>query len=126
MYSITVRDHILISHSLKDRVFGPAQSLHGATYVVDAEFKTNQLDEHNTVIDIGIVSKVLKQVCAGLNYQNLDDHSELSQQLTTTEYLAWYIYGEISKQVNSYFTGSLKVVLHESHIAWGSYEGDVG
>jgi len=125
MYSIRIRAHMMIAHSLPGEVFGPAQNLHGATYIVDAEFQCSNLDENNIVIDIGLASTILKQVLAPLNYQNLDEIEIFNGRLTTTEFLAYFIHQEITKAVASIFTGNLKVTLGESHVAWASYEGKV-
>ena len=92
MYSVTVRDHILIAHSLKNPVFGPAQNLHGATYVVDVEFFTKELNKDSIVIDIGEAQEKLKEVLAELNYQNLDEHPYFKDILSTTEIIAKYIH----------------------------------
>lgn len=125
MFSVTVRDHILIAHSLKDEVFGPAKNLHGATYIIDAEFKSLQLDKHSTVIDIGVASGILAEVTSRLNYRNLDEMEEFQSHTTTAEFLAKYLYDEIRERVKSFFRGYLKVTIHESPIAWASYEGKV-
>ncbi len=125
MYSLTVRDHIMIAHSFDSEVFGPAQNLHGATYVVDAEFMVEQLDENNLVIDIGLASDILKEVLSSYNYSNLDDHQKLKNILTTTEFLASHIHGSICERIRATFKGQLKITLHESHIAWASYTGAV-
>jgi 6-pyruvoyl-tetrahydropterin synthase len=125
MYTVKVRDHVMVAHSLKNEVFGPAQNLHGATYIVDAEFQCDTLDEHNIVIDIGLATQLLKQVLVPLNYQNLDNVDIFNGKLTTTEFLAFFIHQEIAKAVASSFTGNLKVTLGESHVAWASYEGRV-
>ncbi len=122
MFTVKIREHIMIAHSLKSEAFGPAQQLHGATYVVDASFQSQALNEHNIVIDIDIASKVLKKVLAPLNYKNLDELPIFKDQLTTTEFLAQHIHQEICKAVKGKFTGYLKVCLGESHIAWASYE----
>jgi len=115
----------MIAHSLKSEAFGPAQNLHGATYVVDAEFKTARVDQNNIVIDIDIASKTLKKVLQPLNYQNLDDLEIFKGKLTTTEFLANHIHQEIAKVVKANFSGNLKITLGESHVAWASYEADV-
>ena len=125
MYTVTIRDHMMIAHSLKDEAFGPAQNLHGATFVVDAEFKKEQLDEHNIVIDIDIATKVLQKSLASLKYQNLDDLAIFEGKLTTTEFLARYIHDSICQEISASFQGSLKVTLGESHVAWASYEGPI-
>lgn len=125
MYTVTIRDHMMIAHSLQSKAFGPAQHLHGATYVVDAEFKSAQLDENNIVIDIDIATKKLQQALAPLKYQNLDELEIFQGKLTTTEFLAKYIHEVISREIKSTFKGSLKITLGESHVAWASYEGEV-
>lgn len=115
----------MIAHALKSPAFGPAQNMHGATYVVDAQFKSKKLDKDNIVIDIDKAMKVLKKVLGPLNYQNLDELPQFEGVLTTTEYLAHYIHQAIAKEVKSYFKGELKITLGESHIAWASYKGKV-
>ncbi|MEH2182633.1 6-pyruvoyl trahydropterin synthase family protein [Nostoc sp.] len=125
MFSVAVKDHIMIAHSFQGEIFGPAQKLHGATYIVTAEFKVPQLDEAGLVIDIGQAIAILKEVLEPLNYQNLDTLEQFKGINTTTEHMAYYIHQQISKQVSSFFKGSLKVTLEESHIAWGSYEAQV-
>lgn len=125
MFSVIIRDHVMIAHSLKSEAFGPAQNLHGATYVVDAEFKSPALDENNIVIDIDIATKELQKALAPMKYQNLDDLSQFKAKLTTTEFLAKYIHEQIATAVQGKFAGILKVTLGESHVAWASYEGEV-
>lgn len=125
MFSVRVRDHIMIAHSLPDTFFGPAANTHGATYVVDAEFSTAVLDRHNVVIDIGMAHQVLKQVLNELNYKNLDELPEFMGQLTTTEFLAQHIHTGISQAITGKFDGKLKITLGESHVAWASYENTV-
>ena len=125
MYSIRIRDHMMIAHSLPDPFFGPASALHGATYIVDAEFFSESLNAQNVVMDIGWAHATLKAVLNKLNYRNLDTLAEFSQELTTTEFLARYIHGALSKNVSDRFQGRLKVTLGESHVAWASYEADV-
>ncbi len=115
----------MIAHSLPRKAFGPAQKMHGATYVVDAEFMSNDLDENNVVIDMGAASNLLKSILDPLNYQNLDEMHIFKDKLTTTEYLAFFIHQEIAKALASTFTGRIKVTLGESHVAWASYEGKV-
>ena len=130
MYSVTVRDHVLIAHSLTGRVFGPAQRLHGATYVVDVELKRPNLDADGIVVDIGRASDSLREVLAALNFRNLDDEPKFRGKNTTTEFLAFVIFermaasvaaGELGKHAHG-LTG-LRVTLHESHVAWAAYEG---
>ena len=125
MFTVKIREHIMIAHSLPSPAFGPAQNMHGATYVVDAEFKSKKLDENNIVMDIGIAMDVLKEALRPLAYQNLDELPQFKGKLTTTEFLAKHIHQEISKQVKTNFKGKLKVTLGESHVAWASYEGKV-
>jgi len=132
MYSLTVRDHIMIAHSFKGAIFGPAQQLHGATFVVDAEFRRPALSADGLVVDIGQAADLLKRVLAPLNYRNLDEVPELTGRNTTTEFLAGEVHrrlcagiqagdlGEDGKQV-----ASLKVSLHESHTAWAAYDAPV-
>lgn len=115
----------MIAHSFNSPTFGPAQKLHGATYVVDAQFQAKKLDKDNIVIDIDKAMKVLKKVLQPLNYQNLDELPQFKGVLTTTEYLAFYIHQEIAKEVKTYFKGNLKITLGESHVAWAAYKGKV-
>lgn len=115
----------MIAHSLPDPAFGPAQQMHGATYVVDAEFQSQSLNQHAIVIDIGIAHEVLKKALAPLAYQNLDEIPEFKGKLTTTEFLAHHIHGTICGLVKDQFSGHLKVTLGESHVAWAAYEGPV-
>ena len=125
MFSVAVKDHIMIAHGFRGEIFGPAQKLHGATYIVTAAFKVPELDKDGLVIDIGQAIAILKEVLEPLNYQNLDTLEQFKGINTTTEYMAYYIHQQISKQVSSFFNGSLKITLEESHIAWGSYEAQV-
>ena len=129
MFSVTVRDHVMIAHSFKGDVFGPAQRLHGATYVVDVEFKRRTLDADGIVIDIGRGTDVLRHVLAGLNYRNLDEVQEFAGRNTTTEYLAQVIFTRLvaaGKRGDLGPGGSaveqLRVTLHESHVAPASFE----
>jgi 6-pyruvoyltetrahydropterin/6-carboxytetrahydropterin synthase len=122
MYSVKIRKHIMIAHSLQHPGFGPAQNLHGATYVVDATFKSESLTDMNIVIDIDKALKLLEEALKPLDYKNLDELPELKSILTTTEFLAAYIHGRISEACRDYFSGILKITLGESHIAWASFE----
>ena len=124
-YAVRIRKHMMIAHSLPSEAFGPAQNMHGATYVVDAEFTKTELDENNIVIDIDIALKTLAKAIAPLNYQNLDELDMFKNKLTTTEFLAHHIHSEISNLIKGNFQGQLKITLGESHIAWASYEGPV-
>lgn len=113
----------MIAHSLPHPFFGPAQGMHGATYVVDAEFFSSALDPHNVVIDIGKAHEILDGVLGGLNYKNLDEHSEMQGDITTTEYLAKYIHDKVQDASAAFFQGKIRITLGESHVAWASYEG---
>ena len=132
MFSITVRDHIMIAHSFRGEVFGPAQRLHGATVLVDATVRREQLDEDNIVVDIGLATQELGAVVAELNYRNLDDEPEFAGGNASTEFLAKVIADRLAERVHKGALGegakglkSLSVTLHESHIAWASYERDL-
>lgn len=132
MYSLNVRDHFMIAHSFDGDTFGPAQGLHGATYVVDATFRRVELDTDGLVVDIGRASSALQTVLAGLNYKNLDEHPAFAGRNTTTEFLARAIHERLARAIRVGELGegalgleSLVVTLHESHVAWGSYEGPV-
>jgi len=125
MFHVKIRDHIMIAHSLPHPFFGPAQNMHGATYVVDVQFSSKELDPHNVVIDIGKAHEVAKEVLAPLSYQNLDEHPEMQGVLTTTEFLAKYIFDKVAEKVSSFFSGKIQVTLGESHVAWAGYEGEV-
>ena len=114
----------MIAHSLKDKAFGPAQNMHGATYVVDAVFSSRELTKENIVIDIGLAHEVLKKVLKELDYQNLDELPRFKNKLTTTEFLARYIHDQLLEETRSLFTGVIEVILGESHVAWASYKGD--
>lgn len=129
MFSITVRDHLMIAHSFHGEVFGPAQRLHGATFLVDATFRREQLDEDNIVVDIGLATRELGAVVAELNYRNLDDEPGFTGVNTSTEYLAKVIADRLAARIHQGALGEgaraiagLTVTLHESHIAWASYE----
>ncbi|MFE2099104.1 MULTISPECIES: 6-carboxytetrahydropterin synthase [unclassified Streptomyces] len=129
MFSITVRDHIMIAHSFRGEVFGPAQKLHGATFLVDATFRREQLDEDNIVVDIGLATQELGAVVAELNYRNLDDEPEFAGINTSTEFLAKVIADRLAERIHKGALGegakglkNITVTLHESHIAWASYE----
>ena len=132
MYSVTVRDHFMIAHSFHGEAFGPAQRLHGATYVVDATFRRPELDDDAVVVDIGLASEQLKTVLADLNYRNLDDDLIFAGKNTTTEVLAREVFDRLVKAVRAGRLGNAArgvtmvcVTLRESHLAWGSYEGPV-
>jgi 6-pyruvoyl-tetrahydropterin synthase len=132
MYSVSVRDHVMIAHSFRGAVFGPAQRLHGATYVVDAEFRRPQLDDDGLVVDIGLATEALRAVLAPLNYRNLDELPEFAGRNTTTEFLAHAIWTRLVDAIQAGRLGpaaggvtALRVALHESHVAWAGYEASV-
>jgi 6-pyruvoyl-tetrahydropterin synthase len=129
VFSVTVRDHMMIAHSLRGEAFGPAQRLHGATYVVDATFRRVDLDEDGIVVDIGLATEALGRVLGALSYLNLDDEPSLSGMNTSTEVLARLVADRLATEIASGALGesargieSLLVTLHESHVAWASYE----
>jgi 6-pyruvoyl-tetrahydropterin synthase len=129
VFSVTVRDHMMIAHSFRGDVFGPAQRLHGATYVVDATFRRRALDADNLVVDIGAAAEALHAVLAELSYRNLDDEPALAGMNTSTEALARVVADRLAERVHAGALGEgareldgLVVTLHESHIAWASYE----
>ncbi len=129
MFSVTIRDHLMIAHSLRGEVFGPAQGLHGATYVVDATFRRATLDADGIVVDIGRAAEVLRAVVGELTYRNLDDEAEFAGMNTTTEALARVIADRLADRARAGALGDgaleldgLVVTLHESHVAWASYE----
>jgi len=133
MYSVNVRDHFMIAHSFSGAVFGPAQRLHGATYVVDLELRRTALDGDGIVVDIGLASQVLRAVLADLNFRNLDDDPAFSGRNTTTEFMARVIFDRLAARIEAGELGPqalgptglarMRVTLHESHVAWAAYEG---
>ena len=125
MYSLTVRRHAFIAHSLKRDVFGPARNLHGVTLIVDAEFQGPELDANNTVMDVVRASKVLKEVLGEYHYKNLDENPALAAVPTTMEFLARRIHDGVAARTASRFRGCLKITVRESPEAWASFEGDV-
>ncbi|GII58673.1 hypothetical protein Pth03_70620 [Planotetraspora thailandica] len=132
MFSITVRDHIMVAHSFRGEVFGPAQRLHGATFVVDATFRRTELDADNIVVDIGLATQELGAVLADLNYRNLDDEPAFAGINTSTEYLAKVVADRLADRVHAGALGegarglsAIAVTLHESHAAWAAYERDL-
>jgi 6-pyruvoyl-tetrahydropterin synthase len=129
VFSLTVRDHVMIAHSFRGEVFGPARRLHGATYVVDATFRRAELDADNIVVDIGLATRELRAVLDGLNYRNLDDEPDFAGVNTSTEFLAKVVADRLAERVHSGRLGAgarglaeITVTLHESHVAWASYE----
>lgn len=132
MYSLTVRDHIMIAHSFSGEIFGPAQGLHGATYLVDVTFSRPVLDDDGLVVDIGLASAALRDELATLNYRNLDDLADFRGRNTTTEFLAGVIFERMTEAVRGGRLGdsarglaAIRVTLHESHVAWASYENSL-
>ena len=132
MYSVCVRDHIMVAHSFRGDVFGPAQALHGATFVVDVEFRRPDLDEDNIVVDIGRAGEALRAVLADLNYRNLDDVPAFKGLNTTTEFLSKKIFDAMAAAIRRGDLGagagaveSIRVTLHESHVAWAAFEGRI-
>ena len=126
-FAVTVRDHLMIAHSLRGEVFGPAQRLHGATHVVDASFRAAALDPNGIVMDIGRASDALREIVGALSYRNLDDEPDLEGVNTTTERLCQIIGDRLAERVRDGGLGDARltgiaVTLHESHIAWASYE----
>ncbi|MEU8179338.1 6-carboxytetrahydropterin synthase [Micromonospora sp. NPDC049044] len=129
MFSVTVRDHMMIAHSFHGEVFGPAQRLHGATFVVDATFRRADLDADGIVVDIGLATEQLRAVLGELTYRNLDDEPAFAGVNTTTEVLARTVADRLAERVHAGHLGAgaralagITVTLHESHVAWASYE----
>ena len=129
MYTVSVRDHFMVAHSFRGEVFGPAQRLHGATFVVDLEFRRSELDADGIVVDIGRATEVLRATLAQLNFRNLDEVEEFQGRNTTTEFLARLIFDRVAAAIargelgdSAGGVGSLRVTLHESHVASASYD----
>ena len=132
MYSLTVRDHVMIAHSFQGEVFGPAQRLHGATYIVDVTFKRPALDDDGLVVDIGLASQALKAVLEPIAFQNLDEMEAFKGANTTTEFMAKALHDRLCAAISDGSLGdgakglqSMTVTLAESHIAWASFEGPI-
>jgi 6-pyruvoyl-tetrahydropterin synthase len=130
MYTVSVRDHFMIAHSFHGEAFGPAQRLHGATYVVDLEFRRSALDANGMVVDIGLATELLKTTLAALNYRNLDEEPAFAGRNTTTEFLAHEIFQRVAAAIGRGDLGAaaqgverVRVTLHESHVASASYAG---
>ena len=126
-FSVTVRDHLMIAHSLRGEVFGPAQQLHGATFLVDATFRADELDADGVVVDIGRASEVVREIVGALTYRNLDDEPDFEGLNTTTERLCQIVGDRLAARVRDGAVGAsrltgITVTLHESHVAWASYE----
>lgn len=132
MYRLTVRDHFMIAHSFHGEVFGPAQRTHGSTYVVDACFQRRELDADHLVVDIGLAGQAVKSVLGEFNFHNLDEVEEFQGRNTTTEFMARVIFERLATAIQLGHLGegaggldALCVTLHESHVAWASYEGEL-
>ena len=132
MYTLCVRDHVMIAHTLPGEAFGPAQNLHGATYVIDVCFARPELDENDIVVDIGRAGDLLKSILARINYKNLDDVADFQATRSTTERLARWVYDRVAEAIAAGHLGKsalgirrLKITLSESHVAWASYESDL-
>ena len=132
MYSLTVVDHIMVAHSFRGEEFGPAQRLHGATFVVEAEFRAPTIDALHLLIDIGLAKDELRKILAAMDYRNLDAEPQFAGKNTTTEYLAFHIHGLLAAACVDGRMGTgggqvsgIKVLLRESHIAWAAFEGPV-
>jgi 6-pyruvoyl-tetrahydropterin synthase len=130
MYSVTVRDHVMIAHSFTGEVFGPAQRLHGATFLVDVEFRRPDVDADGIVVDIGRASDALKRILGDVNFRNLDDVPAFKGRNTTTEFMARYVFDQVAAVIRDGQLGpaaagisAVKVTLHESHVAWAAFEG---
>ena len=131
MYSITVRNNILIAHTLPGEVFGPAQNMHGATYIVDAEFFAKELNEFNIIMDLGVVTDILADVLKFYSYKNLDEIAEFNNIITTTEFLAKDIFNKITDKLKKDYSNDfkklhkIKIILTESNLAWATYEDEI-
>jgi 6-pyruvoyl-tetrahydropterin synthase len=132
MFSLTVADHIMIAHSFQGAEFGPAQKLHGATFVVEAEFRAERLDHLDLLIDIGLARAELRKILDDVDYTNLDDKPEFAGKNTTTEFMALYIHERLASACRAGSLGaaghdvvSIKVLLRESPLAWAAFEGPV-
>src|SRR4051794_35210297 len=132
MYIVSVRDHFMIAHSFRGEVFGPAQRLHGATYVVDVEFRRPELDSDGIVVDIGRATDTVKAILSALNFRNLDEEPAFSGRNTTTEFLAKVVFDRVVAAIGNGTLGqqakgieSVRVTLNESHVAWAAFEGRV-
>jgi 6-pyruvoyl-tetrahydropterin synthase len=132
MYAVEVRDSVMIAHSIKGEVFGPAQNLHGATYVIDVRFMRKELDEHDIVLDIGLAIDTVKEVLKSINYSNLDEHPDFKGRRSTTETVAKWVFDKMKAAIGAGKLGpsakglaAMKITLHESHNALASYESSL-
>ncbi len=133
MYIVNVRDHFMIAHSFRGATFGPAQRLHGATYVVDVELRRGELDADGVVVDIALATEQLRAVLGELNFRNLDDEAAFAGRNTTTEFMAKVVFERLAARIGEGQLGahagglqSMRVTLHESHVAWAAYEAALG
>ena len=132
MYAVEIRDHVMIAHSIKGEAFGPAQKLHGATYVIDVSFAREKLDSNDIVVDIGLATDVIKEVLHQINFANLDEHPAFTGRRSTTEAVAKWVFDQIVAAITAGRLGAeasgiaqVKITLHESHVARASFEGPV-
>lgn len=132
MYSLEIRDHVMIAHSIQGEAFGPAQKLHGATYVIDICFFRQELDRNDIVVDIALAHDVIKETLGRINFWNLDEHPDFKGRRSTTEAVARWVFDEVVKAMKQGKLGpdaagieKLRVTLHESHVARAAYEGRV-
>jgi 6-pyruvoyltetrahydropterin/6-carboxytetrahydropterin synthase len=132
MYAVEVRDHVMIAHSIKGEAFGPAQKLHGATYVIDVRFMRRALDENDIVLDIGLAIDTVKEVLSSINYCNLDEHPDFLGRRSTTETVAHWVFTKMKAAIAAGKLGPsakglerMKITLHESHNALASFESDL-
>ena len=125
MYSLTFRDYWKCAHSLKGDIFGPAQLVHVITFEVEVTYSTDALDEHNLIVDFGAAQSSLQEILRPMEFKNLDELPEFEGINTTTEYLCRYLHEKVSEKVARIFTGSLRVTLRESPVAWATYEAPV-
>lgn len=132
MYAVEIRDHVMIAHSIKGEAFGPAQKLHGATYVIDVSFAREALDSNDIVVDIGLATDVVKATLHQINFANLDEHPAFAGRRSTTEAVAKWVFDQIVGAIKAGKLGAeasgisqVKITLHESHVARASFEGPV-
>ena len=123
MYTVGVSDHVMVAHSLKGEIFGPAQRLHGATYEVEAEVVARNVDDHGIVLDIGLLRSALRETLTPLEYQNLDELPDFLGKNTTTEFLCRWIHSALASRLSLGADTELRITLHESPDAWAAYEG---
>ncbi len=133
MYAVEIRDHVMIAHSIPGEAFGPAQKLHGATYVIDVSFARAELDSNDIVVDIGLATDVIKATLHQINFANLDEHPAFKGRRSTTEAVAKWVFDQIVAAIKAGKLGKeasgisqVKITLHESHVARASFEGKVG